>query len=133
MPLSVEIVTPEKSTYSREDGTLIAVPSVTGELGFEPGHIPLFAVMTIGEVRVHRKAGVERLAVSGGIVQVSPDRVLVLAETAESSEEIDVLRAREARQRAASRLEQEPEDLDVERARAALTRALNRLKVAGAE
>ena len=132
MGLVVEIVTPERVAYAAEDAELVAVPGVVGELGFESGHIPLLGEIAIGEVRIHTDRGIEKLAVSGGIVEASPSRIFILAETGERAEEIDADRAERARARAEKRLSsRDTADTDIERARVALLRAINRLKVSG--
>ena len=130
MPLAVEIVTPERRSYAKGNADIVVVPGVAGEMGFESDHIPLLTVTTIGEVRIHAAGRVEAIAVGRGIVEVSPEKVLVLSECAEEAGEINVDRATEARARAESRLDNAAPDIDVDRARNALARALNRLKVA---
>ncbi len=134
MPLQVDIVTPDKVLLKNEQAEMVTVPAEEGEMGFEEGHALLLATLKIGQVRIFtddpRRSSPQRLATSRGFVEVSPERVLVLAESAERADQIDVTRARGARDRAQSRLDIRPEALDVARAEAALQRALNRLQVA---
>ena len=94
-------------------------------------HAPFLSSITVGQVKVIDPAGaVSRYATSGGFVEINDNKVILLAETAERSDEIDVARAEKAKERAARRL-QEKESIDEERARVALIRAINRLKIAG--
>ncbi len=95
-------------------------------------HAPLLSSIGIGEVKlVDKKGQTARYATSGGFVEVRENKAMILAETAERSDEIDVARAEAARDRALKRLQERKSDTDVLRARAALARALNRLRIAG--
>lgn len=111
----------------------VLLPAENGELGILEGHIPMVCSLDIGQVRVDLADKSIVLATSGGFVEVADDRVVVLAETAEKAEDIDVERARRAKDRARERLETRDADLDEARARAALLRAINRLEVAEQE
>ena len=94
-------------------------------------HAPLLSSIDVGEVKLADIAGIEsHYAVSGGVVEVHDNKVVMLAESAERSDEIDVVRAQEARDRARKRLAERKSEVDFDRARVALFRALNRLKVA---
>lgn len=130
--LKVEIVTAERQILDSEADVVIA-PSSEGIIGILPRHAPLLTALAPG-VLVLRKDGEEDvLAVSGGFLQVSHNRVLVLADTAERGDEVDEQRASEARQRAEVALKeaaQHPGDVQTEAARAALRRSLARLDVA---
>jgi F-type H+-transporting ATPase subunit epsilon len=130
MPIRIEIVTPEKLAYSDEVDAVI-LPGSEGELGVLPHHAPLISLLGAGELRV-RKGGLEEsFAIVGGFVQVLPDKVVVMAETADLAAEIDLERAQEARRDAERALEAglvEPTDLA--QARAALQAALVRIRVA---
>ncbi len=126
----LDIVTPEKVVFSEEVDFVVA-PGVDGELGFLPGHTPLVSALKIGELRVHKDGKEIKMAVSGGFVEVKNSRVVVLADTAERADEIDVERAQAAKERAEKRLASKSDDIDLLRAELALKRALNRLKVAG--
>lgn len=88
MPLTLEIVTPEAKVYSDVIDTVV-IPTVQGEIGILPGHIPLLAQVTEGELRVSKGAGTQLLVVSGGFVQIDGDRVRVLAQHAITEEKID--------------------------------------------
>jgi len=128
--IRLDIVTAEREVYA-EDVDVVIAPGVEGQLGILPHHAPLMTTLQAGELRV-RKGGKEvSMAISGGFLEVRPDRVVVLADTAERAEEIDVARAEEAKQRARERLsEKQVVGADEARAEASLRRALIRLKVA---
>ena len=126
--IKLDIVTAEGVVFS-EDVDVVVAPGVEGQLGILPHHTPLMTMLQPGELRV-RKGGEEFfLSISGGFLEVRPDRVIVLADAAERVEEIDVARAEEAKRRAQERLSQRPPDLDLARAEAGLRRALARLEV----
>lgn len=131
MPLRCEIITQERKLYDDEVDIVIA-PGIQGEMGILPSHSPLIAALDFGELRV-RKAGIqESFAIGGGVLKVANDRVIVLADSAERAEEIDVARADEARRRAERLMaEGPPEDPAAYAAlEAAIRRANLRLKVA---
>ncbi|UCG10177.1 MAG: F0F1 ATP synthase subunit epsilon [Dehalococcoidia bacterium] len=124
--IKLDIVTAERVVFS-EDVDVVLAPGVEGQLGVLPHHAPLMTILEPGELLV-RKGGEEFLmAVSGGFLEVRPDRIIVLADTAERAEEIDIARAEEAKQRAKQWLEEGIPDVDRARAEAALRRALVRL------
>lgn len=125
----LEVVTPERVVLSREVD-MVSLFSGGGELGILPRHSPLASTVKPGIIRVKLGDGEDYVAVSGGFVEVLPARVTILADTAETSETLDVDRAQRAKTRAESRLNQRSEDIDVLRAQAALERALRRLDVA---
>ena len=126
--LKLDIVTAERAVYSDEVDVLVA-PGIEGQLGILPHHAPLMTTLQPGELRV-RKGGEEfSLAISGGFLEVRPDRVIILADAAERAEEIDVSRAEEAKRRAEERLRQPTSEVDTARADAAMRRALARLQV----
>lgn len=132
--LRLEIVTPIRTVYSQDVNMLIA-RTVDGDIGVMAGHIPLVTVLVPGVMRVKDDTEVEqKIAISGGFLEISPDnRVTVLAQTAEKAEEIDVERARKARERALGRLGGSHHgELDVARAELALKRATARLQTANA-
>jgi len=128
--LKLQVVTPERLVVSEEVDE-VQVPGKNGYMGILPGHAPLLSELMIGEVSYRRGNSWEFLAVVWGFVEVLPDRVIVLAETAERAEEIDVERAQAACQRAEARLAAAgTEGIDIDRAQVALQRALIRLQVA---
>jgi len=129
--ISVDIVTPEKPLLS-VSADLLVVPAADGEMGILARHIPVLAQLQPGEIRLVSGESVQRVAVSGGFVEVEADRVTVFAETAEMAQEIDIERARQAAERARMALRAVPPDRDMAALEAALRRALARLRVAEA-
>jgi F-type H+-transporting ATPase subunit epsilon len=128
----LEVVTPERVLQSNEVSFTV-VPAIDGELGVMKNHAPLVAALNIGVLRYVDAAGSEkRIAISGGFIEVLDNEGRVLAETAEHGHEIDVLRAKAARERAERRLQQRAENINYVRAEQALKRAIARLKAAGA-
>jgi len=130
--IRLDIVTAEQAVYSEEVEMVIA-PGVEGQLGILPHHIPLMTTLQAGELRIKKGGEEMSLAISGGFLEVRPDRVVILADAAERAEEIDVARAEAAKRRAQERLaERHVYQIDGARAEAALHRSLARLKVAAA-
>jgi F-type H+-transporting ATPase subunit epsilon len=128
--LKLDIVTAERVVYS-EDVDIIIAPGVEGQLGILSHHAPLMTTLQAGELVTRRDGTEDSLAISGGFLEVRPDRVIVLADAAERAEEIDVTRAEAARKRAQDRLrDRKAAGLDEARAEAALRRAVARLSVA---
>ncbi|MEE9365938.1 MAG: F0F1 ATP synthase subunit epsilon [Dehalococcoidales bacterium] len=126
----LDIVTAERMVYS-DNVDMVIAPGSEGQLGILPHHTPLMTTLLPGELRVKKGDEEVSLAISGGFLEVRPDRVVVLADAAERAEEIDVDRAEEARKRAREMLSQELElGIDGARAEAALRRSLARLRVA---
>lgn len=129
--VKLEIVTAERQIFS-EDVTTIIAEGIDGQMTILPKHAPLITMLAPGEL-VLRKDGEEMyLVISGGFIEVRPEKVIVLADACERSDEIDLERAAEAKRRAEERLKnlaQTPE-LDQSRAEAALRRSLARLRVA---
>jgi len=125
----LEIVTPEKrvvDTAAEE----VEIPGRNGYLGVLPGHAPLITELSVGEITYRDNSGEQRLAVAWGFAEILPNKVTILAETAERPSEIDVDRARKAKERAEQRLTSGDMTVDVERALGALHRAEARLDVA---
>src|SRR5215467_7151914 len=127
--IQLEIVTPERQVVNTTADE-ITIPGQGGYLGILPGHAPLITELAVGEI-AYRSSGVtKRLAVAWGFAEVLPEKVTILAETAEKSEEIDVQRAQAAKQRAEAELSKAGAEGNRE-AQAALERAVARLDVAG--
>lgn len=126
--LRLEIVTPERKVFE-EDIDMVVVEGVEGQLGILPNHIPLLTALKIGPLRVKKDGKEDEIAVGGGFMEVTKNKVIILAETAELPEDIDVERAEEARRRAENYLLHRDEH-DQVRAEMALQRAMNRIKVA---
>jgi F-type H+-transporting ATPase subunit epsilon len=132
MPDAIElvIVTPEKQLL-REKAVEVQMPGENGYLGILPGHAPLVTELGIGGLSYHDKGGKEstHVAIVRGFAEVLPDRVTILAETAERAEEIDLQRAKDALARAEKRLAANDPNIDWDRANIALQRALIRIQV----
>jgi F-type H+-transporting ATPase subunit epsilon len=126
----LEIVTPEKRVVETSAAEEVQIPGKDGYLGIMPGHAPLITELAVGEITFREKSSAQRLAVAWGFAEVLPDKVTILAETAERPSEIDVVRARKAKERAEQRLTSGDTTVDVERALDALHRAEARLDVA---
>ena len=126
-----EVVTAERTVFADEVEMVVA-PGIEGQLGILPHHAPLITTLTFGELVIHR-AGQEDefIAIGGGFMEVGPQHVIILADSAERAEEIDEERAQAAQLRAHELMEQKQrEDIDFVRAEAALRRSMLRLKVA---
>lgn len=129
--LNVSVVTPDgpvlEGSYE-----MVSCRAESGELGILPGHIPLVAPLAISSVRLKKDGNTDYVAVSGGFIEVRPDKVTILAQAAEKPSDIDVDRAQRAKERAEQRLAQvKSEEIDFKRAELALRRAINRIDVAG--
>ena len=131
--IQLVIVTPQRQLLSQSVSE-VTLPGADGELGVLPGHAPLITELGIGELRYKKSDGSvsEPIAIIRGFSEVLPNRVTVLAETAEFAEEIDIDRAKAALERAEKRIATGPgtQEMDWDRATAALQRAMVRLKVA---
>jgi F-type H+-transporting ATPase subunit epsilon len=125
----LEIVTPERRVV-KDVAEEMQLPGKNGYLGILPGHAPLITELAVGEITYRNIEITSHLAVAWGFAEVLPDRVTILAETAERAEEIDVARAEKAKERAEARLHSADPDTDFDRARVALERALVRIQVA---
>lgn len=130
----LEIVTPERKVYA-EQANMIIVKGVEGELGILPNHIPLVTPLRIAPITVKRQGSKDVvIAVNGGFMEVRKDKVVILAESAELPEQINVDRAKASKERAQKRLSQAKQDnVDFKRAELALQRALNRIDVSGSK
>jgi F-type H+-transporting ATPase subunit epsilon len=125
----LEIVTPERLLVS-DLAEEMQIPGKSGYLGVLPQHAPLITELGVGEITYRKGTETHRLAVAWGFAEVLPDKVTILAETAEKAEEIDIERAQRAKQQAEALLKKGPEETDYLRAEVALERAITRLKVA---
>jgi F-type H+-transporting ATPase subunit epsilon len=125
----LEIVTAERMVYSDEVTALIAW-GVQGQLGILPHHAPLMTMLQPGDLLIRKDKEEEVLAVSGGFIEVRPDKVIVLADACERADEIDIARAEEAKKRAQETMKAAPLTADAATAEAALRRSLARLKAA---
>ncbi len=125
----LEIVTPEKKVVETT-AEEVQIPGKNGYLGILPGHAPLITELSVGEIRFRENSSEQRLAVAWGFAEILPNKVTILAETAERPAEINVERARKAKERAEQRLTNGDTAVDVDRALDALHRAQARLDVA---
>jgi F-type H+-transporting ATPase subunit epsilon len=130
--IKLEVVTPEKSIVS-EEAQIVMAPGADGEFGVLIGHTPFLTTLKTGTVHYTAADGKERFVfVSGGFAEALPDKVTVLAESAERRRDIDADRAKAAMERAQSRLDREQdENIDFLRAKVALERALHRIRLCG--
>jgi F-type H+-transporting ATPase subunit epsilon len=127
--LELEVVTPDRLVAS-ETVDIVMANGALGEFGILPSHIPFLTPLQPGELRYRKGGQLEYLAVTGGFAEVSNNKVTILAEAAEKAREIDLDRAKRAKERAEKRLAQaKAEDIDFARAEMALKRALLRLRV----
>jgi F-type H+-transporting ATPase subunit epsilon len=124
-----EIVTPEKLVV-RDVAEEMQIPAKNGYIGVLPGHAPLITELAVGEISYRNNGYTHHLAVAWGFAEVLPDKVTILAETAEKAEEIDVARAEAAKQKAEENLRKAGTEGNPE-AQAALQRATTRIEVAG--
>ena len=129
MPLRLEIVSPERRVYD-DEVDMVIVPGRNGQLGILPRHTRLISSLGVGELRIKKDGSEESLLISGGFVEVRPDRVIVMADLAEHSDEIDESKAVEARRQAEAELEETKDPVDIARVRAALQTALMRERIA---
>ena len=125
----LEIVTAERMVFSDEVTALLAW-GVEGQLGILPHHAPLMTMLQPGDLMIRKDREEEYLALSGGFLEVRPDKVIILADACERADEIDVARAEEAKKRAQETMKATPMTVDAASAEAALRRSLARLKVA---
>ena len=123
MPIHIELVTQEKKIFDEPAADMVIVPAVEGEMGVLPNHAPVLTTLTYGELVVRKEDAEERFAVYGGVVDVRPDKVVVLADLAESSFALDLEMAQQARERARKILEEGLPEVDNRQAELALRRA----------
>ncbi len=129
MTIKLDIVTVEKVVFSG-DVDIVVAPGQEGEMGVLPHHAPLMTILKPGELVARHDKEEFSMAISGGYLEVQPDRIIVLADSAERAEEIDVARAEAAMKRAQEVLAHPPSQLEAAQAEAALHRAMARLGVA---
>ena len=127
----LEIATPDKGEVYAKDINMLITRSVCGELGILPKHANLLTALIPHAMRIKDGGAETQLFVSGGFMEVTPEKITILADAAELPDDIDVERAKAAYQRATDRLNKKNPDIDIERAEAALARAKARLLVKG--
>lgn len=128
--LKLEVVTPEREVLATEITSLI-VPAIQGYLGILPNHAPMISGLEPGVVKYKVAGEYKKMAICGGFLEVSANKVSILANAAELAGEIDVLRAQKARERAEKRLQSKADGVDILRAELALKRAIARLRTVG--
>ncbi|MDR3556112.1 MAG: F0F1 ATP synthase subunit epsilon [Syntrophobacteraceae bacterium] len=125
----LEIVTPEKKVLS-ETVDIVVAPGEMGEFGVLPGHIPFLAKLKVGELKYRVGGAMQHVAIMGGYAEVLNNQVTILATAAEAAVDIDLIRAKAARERAERRLADSRDKFEFVRAQAALQRALARMRIA---
>jgi F-type H+-transporting ATPase subunit epsilon len=127
----LQIITPSRIVFQGE-ATSLSAPGTLGGFQILCNHAPFISIIEVGEIKVKDKSGKDiRYATSGGFVEVKNNSIVVLAETAEPTGEIDVARAKAANDRARERLRLKDPNTDIDRARLSMLRSLNRLRIAG--
>lgn len=126
--LKVSVVTPDGPVLE-DNYDMVVCEAEDGEIGILPGHIPLVAPLVISAVRLKHQNKTDNLAVNGGFLEVRPDEITILAQSAEKPSDVNVERARRAKERAERRLQSNQDNVDFHRAELALKRALNRLNI----
>jgi len=127
--LTVEVVTGERVVYTESDVDMVVAPGGDGSLGILPQHAPLISTLAAGELRVKKGANEQSIVVFGGFIEVTPTKVIVLADTAERAEEIDLARVESARKRAETTLQSQKDRIELAQAEAALRRSVLRAKI----
>ncbi len=125
--LHLVILTPKTKTFEG-DVDILTVPTKAGQIGILANHYPLIATIPTGLFHFVKDNVTQYFAISGGVISVQKDKTLLLAEALERPEEIDIERAKKAKERAEALLASKNVDIDIERAQAALMRAINRIR-----
>ncbi len=131
MMINFKIVTPEKIVY-QDEVQQVSIPTMSGEITVLPNHIPLVSILRAGEMRVKDKEGEHIMAVAGGFLEMrGNNELIILADNVERAEEIDIERAKQARERAIKQMEEakNQQDVDFAKLRAVLDREMNRIRV----
>jgi F-type H+-transporting ATPase subunit epsilon len=132
MPLTLEIVTAERVVFTDNNVDMVVAPSADGEVGILPHHAPLLTMLQIGELRVKKGGDEQSIIIAGGFMEVLNDKVTILADVAERSEEIDTATAEQARDRAREALtNRDAAAGDLAAAQAAMRLASLRLRIGG--
>lgn len=127
---NLQIISPTRIFFDG-DATMVEMKTTEGEIGVLAGHIPLTAILEPGVLKIHQEDGIKEAALHDGFVEIQKSKVTVLAESCEWPDEIDVERAKEARERAENRIKSGRTDVDMLRAELALKKALTRIDIAG--
>ncbi|HYF93353.1 MAG TPA: F0F1 ATP synthase subunit epsilon [Symbiobacteriaceae bacterium] len=129
--MTLQIVTPEGTVLKDVKTDAVIIPASEGSMGILHNHAPMVTTLKVGVLRYKQANNYKRVALAGGFMELNTNKITILADTAETGETIDVMRAQEARKRAEARLRDRAANLDRARAEAALQRAVARLKAAG--
>lgn len=127
---NLQIISPTR-VFFNGDVDMVEMKTTEGEIGVLAGHIPLTAILEPGVLRIKQQDGTKEAALHDGFVEIQKDKVIVLAESCEWPDEIDMERANEARERAENRIRSGRTDVDMVRAELALKKALTRINLAG--
>ncbi|SMP52397.1 ATP synthase F1 subunit epsilon [Anoxynatronum buryatiense] len=125
--LHLEIVSPDR-VFLDEEVDMAVVRTASGDVGLMNEHIPMVAPVAVGRIKIVQEGKVREAACADGVLKIRGDHALVITEAVEWIEEIDIQRARKARERAEERLKAKSDQVDIDRAKAALTKALNRIQ-----
>jgi F-type H+-transporting ATPase subunit epsilon len=128
--INLEVVTPERIVFQGEVD-FISAPGTEGRLGILPEHAPLMTGLKVGQINIKQGKTEIKMAVSGGFLETKDSKIVILADSAETAEQIDIARAKAAKDRAEKRLSSANQEIDITRAELALNKSLNRLKVRG--
>lgn len=128
--LEVEVVTGERAILTETDADMVIVPGSEGTLGVLPSHAPLITTLTAGELRIKKGTTEQSIVVFGGFAEITPNKVVILADTAERAEEVDLARAEASRKRAEDALANVKDAVELAAAEAAMRRAMVRIKIA---
>jgi F-type H+-transporting ATPase subunit epsilon len=129
--MTLQIISPERTVLKDVSTEAVVVPVTDGSMGILYNHAPMVATLRVGVLRYKQGNSYKRVAIAGGFLELSKNRITILADTAEAGDTVDVLRAQEARKRAEARLQEHSDLVDRTRAQIALQRAVARLKAAG--
>lgn len=124
----LDIVTPDKSFFQGEVEMAI-VRTTEGDVGILKNHEPIVAPVSVGIIRIKRDGSFREAACAGGFITIDEEKVIVITDSAEWSDEIDINRAKDAADRASKRLEEKHDELNILRAKISMERALNRIRV----
>jgi len=124
--VEVLVATAEREVY-RGEADFLAAPGAAGELGIMPKHTPLLSALTAGELRIHRGEEIDEVFISGGFIEVQPDMITILADTAERASDVDEAAALEAARKAQENVDTHQGDIDYARAASELSVATARL------
>lgn len=127
---NLQIISPTRIFFDG-DATMVEMKTTEGEIGVLAGHIPLTAILEPGALKIHQEGGTKVAALHDGFVEIQKTKVTILAESCEWPDEINVERAKEAKERAEQRIKSGRSDVDMVRAELALKKALNRINLAG--